>query len=260
MATAANFFPVSARVLYGRNPLNEVICQVRYPTILKIEAEAPSDFQEQIRDRFPGFERTKNPLEGKAPAEILKAMGGPLGANSYAFETEDRRTKITLASEALSVSTGAYVTWADFKADVDLALKSLAEVYRPSFYSRIGLRYQNLLKRSTIGEMANWADLIRPELAGELVIPEWASAAHGVQKTIQCKINEVDTFTLQHGLADAEGSTETVYLLDFDYFSETRTEIADVDAALDRLHGHSGNAFRWAISETLHQAMDPQQG
>lgn len=261
MATAADFFPVSARVLYGRNPLNEVICQVRFPTILKIEAEPPSQFQEKIRHRFPGFEQgAKNPLEGKLPPEILKIMGPSLGANSYGFENENHDVKITLSSKAMAVATSSYVTWEQFKADVTLALSALADVYEPSFYSRIGLRYQNLLKRSTIGPDANWADLIREELAGELTIPEWAVSVKGVHKTIQCQINEGDSFTLQHGLADAEGTEETVYLMDFDYFNETKVGIADVNVILDRLHGHSGNAFRWAISEALHQAMEPQQG
>ena len=260
MATAASFFPESQRVLYGRNPLNEVICQVRYPTILKIEGETPSDFQEKIRRRFPGFERTRNPLEGKVPAEIMKVLGRPLGANSYGFTTEDESTRITLASEALAVATSRYVQWSDFKADIVLALQALAEVYAPSSYSRIGLRYQNILQRSILGADAQWADLIRPELAAELTLEPWAAAAQTVQKAIQCKINEGDAFTLQHGLTDVEGSDERAYLLDFDYFNETKTEIADVDAVLDRLHGHSGNAFRWAVSEALHQAMEPQQG
>jgi uncharacterized protein (TIGR04255 family) len=260
MATAADFFPVSVRVLFGRNPLYEVICQVRYPTILKIEGETPSDFQEKIRHRFPGVERMKNPLEGKVPPEILKVLGRPMGANSYGFTTEDGSTKITLAGDALAVVTSSYKEWADFKADINLALGSLAEVYVPSSYSRVGLRYQNILKRSIVGPDARWADLIRAELAGELVLGQWDAAVQTVQKAIQCKINEGDAFTLQHGLTEVEGSDEAAYLLDFDYFNETRTEITNVDAALDRLHGHSGNAFRWAISEALHQAMEPQQG
>lgn len=257
----ASFFPLSPRVLYARNPLNEVIFQVRYPTILKIEAETPSDFQERIRKRFPGFERTKNPLEGKVPTEILKAMGPSLGGTSYSFVNEKADTKITLASGALAVVTSDYVQWLNFKADVDLSLQSLAEIYDPAYYSRVGLRYQNVLQRSIIGPDANWADLIRPELAGELGLPEWAAAVQMAQKTIRCRINnQGDAFTLQHGLADVEGSDESSYVVDFDYFNETRTEISDVDTVLDRLHEHSGNAFRWAISEALHQALEPQQG
>jgi uncharacterized protein (TIGR04255 family) len=39
----------SPRVIYGRNPLEQVICQIRFPTILKIDTELPAAFQEQIR-------------------------------------------------------------------------------------------------------------------------------------------------------------------------------------------------------------------
>jgi uncharacterized protein (TIGR04255 family) len=238
-----------------------VIFQVRFPTILRIEAETPSAFQECIRARFPLLERIKSPLQGKIPPEILSILGHASGAESYGFTSEDASSKITLSSESLAVSTASYLRWESFRADVDAALQALVHVYAPTFFSRIGLRYQNLLRQSVIGLNCPWADLIRPELAGELTIPEWAAAAQSVQKAIRCRINQLgDHFTLQHGLAETEGSTEVSYLIDFDYFTESKTEIANVHAVLDRLHGHSGNAFRWAISEALHQAMDPQEG
>ena len=49
-------FPTSDREVYENNPLNEVICQIRYPAILRVAAETPSDFQEAIRDKYPMYE------------------------------------------------------------------------------------------------------------------------------------------------------------------------------------------------------------
>jgi uncharacterized protein (TIGR04255 family) len=46
-------FPDSDRVIYDRNPLIEVICQLRFPPILRVDSEVPARFQEQIRDDFP---------------------------------------------------------------------------------------------------------------------------------------------------------------------------------------------------------------
>ena len=46
-------FPDAPRVMYERNPLVEVICQVRFPPVLRIEAQLPDAFQDRIRDVFP---------------------------------------------------------------------------------------------------------------------------------------------------------------------------------------------------------------
>ena len=50
-------FSNETRCRYRRNPLAEVICQLRFPEILSIEANAPVEFQEAIRQEFPRFQR-----------------------------------------------------------------------------------------------------------------------------------------------------------------------------------------------------------
>ena len=43
------------RYQYRKNQLLEVICQLRFPTILSISAREPADFQDAIRDEFPKY-------------------------------------------------------------------------------------------------------------------------------------------------------------------------------------------------------------
>ena len=43
------------RCLYQRSPLIEVICQLRFPTILSIGSQEPAEFQEAIRHEFQQF-------------------------------------------------------------------------------------------------------------------------------------------------------------------------------------------------------------
>ena len=43
------------RYQYARAPLVEVICQLRFPTILSIGAKEPAEFQEAIRKDFPQY-------------------------------------------------------------------------------------------------------------------------------------------------------------------------------------------------------------
>ena len=49
-------FSQEPRQIYQRNPLAEVICQLRFPEILSIGANLPVDFQEAIRDEFPQYQ------------------------------------------------------------------------------------------------------------------------------------------------------------------------------------------------------------
>ena len=46
-------FPEATRVIYHKNPLTDVICQLRFPPILKIDSEIPSLFQDTIREQYP---------------------------------------------------------------------------------------------------------------------------------------------------------------------------------------------------------------
>ena len=48
-------FSQEERVIFSNNQLVEVICQLRFPTILAISAREPVDFQEAIRDVFPRY-------------------------------------------------------------------------------------------------------------------------------------------------------------------------------------------------------------
>ena len=41
------------RTQYRNTPTHEAICQLRFPTILSINATEPADFQEAIRADFP---------------------------------------------------------------------------------------------------------------------------------------------------------------------------------------------------------------
>ena len=59
-------FPETQRVLYKKNPLRNVICQLCFPPILSIDSEMPAQFQECIRSSFPSFNET---LEFQLPVQ-----------------------------------------------------------------------------------------------------------------------------------------------------------------------------------------------
>ena len=50
-------FSTEPRCIYRSSQLGEVICQLRFPEILSIQANAPAAFQDAIRDQYPVYLR-----------------------------------------------------------------------------------------------------------------------------------------------------------------------------------------------------------
>ena len=50
------------RCIYDKNPLAEVICQLRFPEILSIQTDIPAKFQDAIRKDFPKYMLRKEQL------------------------------------------------------------------------------------------------------------------------------------------------------------------------------------------------------
>lgn len=258
MTADQSLFPPSKRVIYGRAPLAEVICQVRYPSLLRIEAEPPAAFQEAVRGRFPYYEVARKSLPDQLPPEILKLLSGTAAKSDHVFASDDRQTTITLGIDALSLTTRAYTCWEDFRRDLSLALDALAANYKPAFYTRVGLRYLNVIIRSELGlQGVPWSELLQPSIAGELTLPGWEPHVQEFQNTIRCNLPEGGAFLLQHGYGNRIGSTEQGYIIDFDFYNDAKTEVNDGLATANALNQHSGSAFRACISPALHDKLEP---
>src|SRR4051794_24623667 len=113
-------FPETPRVIFERNPLAEVICQLRFPTILRIASEPPADLQERLRPTYPVF-RQEQPTLG-VPAELTEMVGElPMQLRTdtnYAFETEDGARTVSLTREFLAISERRYVRWENLSAEI----------------------------------------------------------------------------------------------------------------------------------------------
>lgn len=50
-----------------------------------------------------------------------------------------------------------------------MSIEAYKAVYSPPFYLRVGLRYQDIISRSTLGlKRVSWSELLNPAIAGEL--------------------------------------------------------------------------------------------
>jgi len=255
-----SLFPYTPRVFYKKAPLVQVICQLRFPDILRIETEVPSEFQEHIRDAFPLFDRV-NPFMRQIPQELIQALGPNTSAVTYQFSTEDRSSTIELSPQWLALTTQSYKLWEGFLEQLAAPISALVGVYRPKFFTRVGLRYQDLIVRSHLGlEGRRWSDLLRPEILGELAIKGIEENAQGVSRVLHAKMpSGAGTVLLRHGFGTTPGGKEIGYVIDLDFSTEEKTEVSNVGTVLSRLHEEVGRAFRWCIRPELHDALGPSK-
>jgi uncharacterized protein (TIGR04255 family) len=260
-------FPDYKRVIYRRNPLAEVICQLRFPPILKISSEAPAEFQDRIRHTYPEFQQKKEvslpqDIVRQLPDPVIQALSSGSGETSYNFFSEDRAWVITLTAGFLALTSTHYESWDDFVGHLTDSIDALIDVYRPSYYTRIGLRYQNLIKKSDWGlEEVQWSELLNPHLTGVLIDPYVGEDVKEVLS--QCIISlgeDVGKVKMQHGLVrlirDGVTDEEPSYLIDNDLFIDEKVEISDGSLTLDRFHEESGRVFNWCITDKFRRIME----
>ncbi|PSB02810.1 TIGR04255 family protein [Merismopedia glauca] len=255
--------PEFERVLYKHNPLREVVCQLRFPPILKISNQEPVEFQDELRLQYPLFEtvRTQLPLE---ISNVWQQLGLPQQNEvAYSFKSEDQRWNLSITKDFIALATFSYERYEPFKQRLEKALEIFERIYKPSFYTRVGLRYQDLVIRSKLEiEDKNWSELIAKNIASELYDPELSSSIETVTKNLILN-TENGKINFNHGLVTVkeaqQNSNEIAYLFDADFYTEQKIEgNGDVWNILSQFNQSARRLFRWSITDTLHNAMQPQ--
>ncbi len=147
-----------------------MICQLRFPEILAIEASPPVAFQEAIRGEFPQFHRRLD-----TPAPKLVGLPGNITAQNpkpitnYQFSSADGIWRVNLTGRFISLSCSRYESWEAFAGKLDKPLAAFIKVYQPAYFERIGLRYLNFISRFDLGlEGVPFSELIQPCYLGPL--------------------------------------------------------------------------------------------
>jgi uncharacterized protein (TIGR04255 family) len=255
--------PDISHIVYQKNLLDQVICQLRFPPILKIDVQVPFEFQDIIRQDYPLFSTTKEIPPDLSPEMAAQLPPGSIAMPAsdkmnYSFFSEDEAWTVNLGSNFLALSTKSYPNWLPFRQHLELPLRSLMDIYHPVYFLRAGLRYVNVIRRSALGlDSQPWSELIQPQIAGILASPDLAVEA--VQKNLttnEVRLGSGQTLVrLVHGLASDRMTGEQVYLIDLDLFSENRIEIINTLTRLDEFNQQAWKLFNWCITDRLRTAM-----
>ena len=250
-------FSNEPRCRYRQPPLAEVICQLRFPEILTIQANAPADFQEAIRGQFPLYlSRQELPVS---------AVGGKKEpVINHQFATADGVWRVNLTSKFISLTCSSYRCWEDFAAHLDKPLVALLQTYRPAPFERIGLRYLNFISRNQLGlEGTPFSELIQPCYLGLLSQEDVAESAVS-RSTVDyeaairggCRVKlHAGPGKIKRGVKE---DPEIKFIFDQDLYMNGPVQHNLVPGALQTLHSQADSIFRGAITQKLHDAMEPE--
>jgi len=260
-------FSQEERCIYSKNQLAEVICQLRFPTILAIGAREPVDFQEAVRDVFPKYLLRQERL----PAKVTALPGQPPKVEeqkpmaNHQFGTTDGRYRINLSQGFISLTCHGYTCWEDFARMMDKPLASFIEIYKPAHFERVGLRYLNAISRRDLGlEETSWRELIEPEYLGLYAAEDIAEGAFSrctqdVDAALPggCRMKlHVGPGMVKRGQDTSD--KEVKMILDLDVSMAGNVPVNLAATSMQTVHTHAGSIFRGAVTDTLHDAMEPK--
>ena len=257
-------FSNEARCVYKHNPLGEVVCQLRFPEILKISTEVPAEFQDAIRDEYPRYSSRK-----EAPAPKIIGTPGNLTLENqphtvnYQFLSEDGVWRVNLTSRFISLTCTRYHRWEDFAGKLDKPLAAFIRVYQPAYFERVGLRYINFISRKELDlEGIPFRELISPTYLGPLADDEvmesnttrsTVDAEFGIRGGCRVKLHAGPGMVKRGPTQD----NETKFIFDMDLYMPGKVPVNYSAGALQTLHSQAWPIFRDAITEKLHDALDP---
>jgi uncharacterized protein (TIGR04255 family) len=254
-------FPETPRVIYEENPLVEVICQLKFPPILRIDTELPAVFQELIRKEYPVVQMAE---QVSFPQPLMKLLQQSVPASffqgrTYQFISEDSKWTISVSREFLALSTSQYKRWEEFRGKLQTAMDAFVSTYTPSFFTRVGLRYRDVINKSSEAlKGLDWPQLLQPHILGELGRPELrGSITHAQRELLVSLGGKRGQVRVLHGLIRETEGTDFSYSVDSDFFCEERTEINNAFELLDAYHHEAGWLFRWFTTPALHERLRP---
>jgi len=242
-----------------------VICQLRFPEILSIQATLPVEFQEAIRSEFPIYKALK-----ETPAPKVTGAPGNLSlekqesVTNYQFTSADGVWRVNMTSKFISLACGKYTQWEDFAKHLDKPLASFIRIYKPAFFERVGLRYVNFFSKNSLSlEGVPFKELFHPSYIGLMQEEDLAEntftrcsvdAEFAIRGGCRAKIHAGPGLVKKNGQQDKE----VKFILDQDLFMSGNVPVNLSAGALQTLHSQAYSIFRGAITDALHDAMDPR--
>ena len=264
------------RVIYGKNPLAEVVCQIRFQR-LDLPATALEQLQQSLEGR--GYSQRHNESSVNVVIETLQESAPPVprivdGDNIHHFSQPDGSSKVSISHEFIAFTSTNYRSWDGYLPELLQAVTDFNNEVGTLAVTRIGLRYRDVIERSVLGlEGTPWHELINPFLLGPLANDALCEEGELDEDAFESQVSQclmrLDgcSLLLQTSLLTSVADASKAFLIDADFFHEmdsneecgnAATSSKELVALLETLHSNAGALFRRAITEKLHDALSPK--
>lgn len=261
----------SGRVIYQNNPLAEVVFQIRFDQVERLESGPSEEFVAELALLdyvVPGDEATYEvtfDMSAGHPSENV----GRRHIQIFHFTTSDNVWRVSLCSEFIAITCIRYPHWEGFREKILAVVERFSEFYSDISAIRVGLRYKDLIEREPLGLADRpWHELIAPFLLGPL-FPGALIEGEGVRESdvvamLSQSIIRLDECMLQLQsslLTSGQNSAQRAFLIDADFFVENEmvsavvSSRASLEIVLAALHLNAGSLFRRGITQELHNAL-----
>jgi uncharacterized protein (TIGR04255 family) len=233
------------RFTLERHQLAQVICQVRFSPVLRLhQQEEVAQFQEEVRDRYPGFVLEPAVALMITPQGVVQQDSG---TKNYRFADLDAGVVLVLGVDFVAIETRAYVAIEDVIERIRDAVSLVERFYSPAQRTRLGLRFTNELRFESGNLQTQVREALNPQLLGPLGDPDVAAAVDTTQSVIHLRAEAGNMLQVIHGLNPQGGTTvlpmpgatpsrvpqEPFYLLDFDAYASDLLPLS-ADAVADQ--------------------------
>lgn len=234
--------PKVSAARYAQNFIRQAVCELRFPTLYELEAaRPPTSFALALRKEYPNQQLLES---------VNVGIGTPSRANVHTFKSKKDRWTVNLKASSVSLETSKYETFLEFKERLGVVLKAAAPVIDSDFFTRVGLRYINVVPY-TRSEISGW---VNPSLVGPLADGIYGDVLDHVGRVTGS--TECGTFMLQHGVMVEGSNTKPQYSLDFDFSSED----VPFDQTLEmvqKLHDFEFSMFEWSLGPLAKAHLGP---
>ncbi len=239
--------PEPDRDQLARSPLELVVCQVRFESILGVSETARGlAFYEALGGREGPYRNL-----AQAQAQALNVTFAPGGAPAFAqppavsgwqLKSADESWEVELMPDHLGLETKAYSTWQDFRARFSAALEALAQIVSPALEHRIGLRYIDRVQGLEISSPEGWSPYIAPELLGSVTHDALGGAVLTQQQQIEIDLSDDARCRFAHGFLKTDNG-QLHYFLDYDMHREGGRAF-DVEGIMGKLDDFNTDALK----------------
>lgn len=244
------------RKLYERNCLENVVCQIRFRPILKVE-EKIADFQEVVRTKYPEYSvsagRQINLFNGNIDVKEEK---------QFLFKKAGKADTIALVRDFIAFETKSYERRSVFLEDVKLGLQALAGTHKVVNPTRIGLRFVNAIDKEIIsndlGQPVSWSDLISEDFLAvpkKLASIDDASTYHEITSNI-----DDGKLILRYGIIRLPGDENPKFRFDVDRYTEGEIPFDQIVEKVSKFNEHALSLFSALVGAKLSEWLKEKKG